>query len=348
MEIGNLVWNDENGNGIQDSGEQGIPGITVALYRYDPDAVEEYYTYEIASSSNAETATPSSAMEAAENTAQELTVTLTGVHMERGKWIPVEDAQGFRKKTTDELGEYTFTVPVADMDNPVEPYRYRVLVIQPEKEGGGFYEWSGLHQGSSKEADSDVVSTDTIADFSVQTLGAGRVGERITVKAAYDSAGFDEALKAPVGNVFGLWAGVAGAAVSEEFMIYDDPDKKDGEAIDFVKAIRDMSVDAGIIMVPDPEPEPEPEPPVPPTPEPPTPPAPKPPAPKPEHTDREREPHSKPEPVTVILITDNEPEVPFTLPKTGAEPYVLLACMGLCVSLAGLVLTRKRKKEDEK
>ncbi len=30
--VGNYVWNDVNGNGIQDSGEPGIPGVTVTLY----------------------------------------------------------------------------------------------------------------------------------------------------------------------------------------------------------------------------------------------------------------------------------------------------------------------------
>ena len=29
--IGDTVWNDANGNGIQDAGEPGIPGVTVTL-----------------------------------------------------------------------------------------------------------------------------------------------------------------------------------------------------------------------------------------------------------------------------------------------------------------------------
>ena len=33
LEIGNRVWNDSNGNGIQDAGEPGIDGVTVELYR---------------------------------------------------------------------------------------------------------------------------------------------------------------------------------------------------------------------------------------------------------------------------------------------------------------------------
>ncbi len=33
IEIGNRVWNDSNGNGIQDADEQGINGVTVELYR---------------------------------------------------------------------------------------------------------------------------------------------------------------------------------------------------------------------------------------------------------------------------------------------------------------------------
>ncbi len=31
--IGNLVWNDLNANGVVDAGENGIPGVTVDLYR---------------------------------------------------------------------------------------------------------------------------------------------------------------------------------------------------------------------------------------------------------------------------------------------------------------------------
>src|SRR4029077_21031659 len=29
--VGNFVWNDSNGNGVQDSGEPGIPGVTLTL-----------------------------------------------------------------------------------------------------------------------------------------------------------------------------------------------------------------------------------------------------------------------------------------------------------------------------
>ena len=33
IEIGNRVWNDANNNGVQDAGETGINGVSVALYR---------------------------------------------------------------------------------------------------------------------------------------------------------------------------------------------------------------------------------------------------------------------------------------------------------------------------
>jgi uncharacterized repeat protein (TIGR01451 family) len=33
IEIGNFVWRDTNGNGVQDAGEAGIPGVTVELWR---------------------------------------------------------------------------------------------------------------------------------------------------------------------------------------------------------------------------------------------------------------------------------------------------------------------------
>src|SRR5205807_2270219 len=33
LTVGDLVWQDSNGNGIQDSGEPGIAGVTVKLYQ---------------------------------------------------------------------------------------------------------------------------------------------------------------------------------------------------------------------------------------------------------------------------------------------------------------------------
>ena len=41
--IGDTVWNDANGNGIQDPGESGIGGVTVTIY-YDPDGDGVYDT----------------------------------------------------------------------------------------------------------------------------------------------------------------------------------------------------------------------------------------------------------------------------------------------------------------
>ena len=40
--IGNLVWNDANGDGIKGSFEPGIPGVTVRLYRASDNAVNRY------------------------------------------------------------------------------------------------------------------------------------------------------------------------------------------------------------------------------------------------------------------------------------------------------------------
>ncbi|RMD81937.1 MAG: hypothetical protein D6823_01725, partial [Chloroflexi bacterium] len=37
--VGNFVWEDRNGNGVQDSGEPGIDGVTVTLYRADGTTV---------------------------------------------------------------------------------------------------------------------------------------------------------------------------------------------------------------------------------------------------------------------------------------------------------------------
>ncbi|MFC4223748.1 DUF7507 domain-containing protein [Lysinibacter cavernae] len=41
--IGNIVWNDANANGVHDSGEAGVPGITMELsgYSFGPDGVDD-------------------------------------------------------------------------------------------------------------------------------------------------------------------------------------------------------------------------------------------------------------------------------------------------------------------
>ncbi len=38
FDVGDWVWLDTNGNGIQDEGEPGVPGVTVKLYYVDPDS----------------------------------------------------------------------------------------------------------------------------------------------------------------------------------------------------------------------------------------------------------------------------------------------------------------------
>ena len=42
--IGNYVWVDENGDGVQDAGEPGIPGVTVELYNNNGDLVDTTVT----------------------------------------------------------------------------------------------------------------------------------------------------------------------------------------------------------------------------------------------------------------------------------------------------------------
>ncbi|KJK49147.1 hypothetical protein UK23_14965, partial [Lentzea aerocolonigenes] len=34
--IGDRVWSDANGNGVQDAGEPGVPGVPVELFRQTP------------------------------------------------------------------------------------------------------------------------------------------------------------------------------------------------------------------------------------------------------------------------------------------------------------------------
>lgn len=41
-ELGNLVWNDLDGDGIQDAGEPGLPGVVVELYRDNGDGVAAF------------------------------------------------------------------------------------------------------------------------------------------------------------------------------------------------------------------------------------------------------------------------------------------------------------------
>ncbi|GEM_PF-2426733 len=41
--IGDLVWNDSNENGIQDEGEEGLPGINVSLYILPVGETEVFY-----------------------------------------------------------------------------------------------------------------------------------------------------------------------------------------------------------------------------------------------------------------------------------------------------------------
>ena len=37
--IGDFVWNDTNGDGVQDPGETGIPGVTITLYDSNGDVI---------------------------------------------------------------------------------------------------------------------------------------------------------------------------------------------------------------------------------------------------------------------------------------------------------------------
>ena len=42
LALGNLVWRDENGNGVRDTGEAGIPGVFLTLYKDDGDGIRNF------------------------------------------------------------------------------------------------------------------------------------------------------------------------------------------------------------------------------------------------------------------------------------------------------------------
>ncbi len=142
-EIGDYVWDDHDKDGVQDDSENGIPGIKVVLYRFNPDIVSDVYILD------------------EDNTA-------IGTQQISGKWEEYKDEDGNLVETvTDENGKYTFKVVAYDNDpaspHYLEPYHYRAMIYY---DGDG--EFSPMLQGSEITLDSNGYNSLDILDPNVK------------------------------------------------------------------------------------------------------------------------------------------------------------------------------------
>ena len=358
--IGDYVWEDANGNGIQDNDERGVKGAAVILFRYNPEGEETYYTYELAdmepgtaTASNA-VATPDVAHSTIKNSgnawltgsgtdvtaAGTTKIRITGTVVRKGTWEPCSDLDGISLQYTDEDGHYQFRVPIADMspDSAMNKvYRYRVQVYQPD----GVETWKWTVAGGSKSGalDSNVIPANAFMDLSKQSMdqqfteqlenGSLPEGTELTVAGIYDPADDGNSRLSPVGAVSGMPAyGVYRAGVSAEFAIYDGKiSEEPGWTIDMRKIKDDLDQDAGL-TAPEKEKEPTPD----------------------------RRPSggggggvpNVPKIIQAIVNGENPEEVPplFMIPKTGVVPAGLTA-LGIAAIAGVVLLLTKRKKEDE-
>ena len=191
---------------------------------------------------------------------------------------------------TDEDGHYSFRVPITDMTDPVEPYRYRVRVTQPD---GMLYEWTAFRSVEKREDDCDVLPASDFLDLSAEAIkdwgeqGEGMVigrydpldlasGNTDSVPGATRRARLGRTLAdtgepSPIGNVVGMiGTHKYNVALSAEFSIYTPPEGDadtpatlaDGDGdethyIDFSRAQDDLTQDAGLFIPEEPEPEPQ-------------------------------------------------------------------------------------------
>ena len=347
--IGDYVWEDADGDGIQDENERGVKGAAVILFRYNPEGEETYYTYELVDKENV-TATASNAVATPDSAHGALVasgttkIRITGTAVRKGTWEPCADLDGVSLCYTDENGHYEFQVPVGDMSpesalNTV--YRYRVQVYQPD--GAETWRWAGIGRTKDEKLDSNVVPANAFMDLTRKTLdeqfaellegGSLPVGEELSVAGIYDPSDGENGRLSPVGAVNGMPAyGVYRAAVSAEFVIYDGKiSEEPGWTIDLRKIRNDLNQDAGLTA---PEKEKEPD--------------------KPDHG------HTGggggggsavpnlPKIIEAIIRGEDPEDVPplFTIPKTGVVPAGLTA-LGIAAAAGVVLLLTKRKKEDE-
>jgi len=122
IEIGNRVWLDTNNNGIQDAGENGLPGITVTLYAADgttviatavTNAQGEYY---FSSAPGTNTTNAIYGLNILPQTAYVLSYpTTSGVNLISTK--PNSGTNDLLDSDADELGKITFTTGSAGENN---------------------------------------------------------------------------------------------------------------------------------------------------------------------------------------------------------------------------------------
>jgi hypothetical protein len=145
-----------------------------------------------------------------------------------GGWIPVQDADGKMTVTTDANGYYSFRVPITDMTDPTEVYRYRVMVTQDENVLDGIYAWSRITATPEVDLNSDVIASSDFIDNSTSTvsnLSDGTNSGSLTGK--YDALGNAAATNTePVptgysGIVVGMLTDQYRDSISNEFVIYD-------------------------------------------------------------------------------------------------------------------------------
>ena len=265
VRIGDLVWNDSNRNHVQDAGERGVAGVEVTLYRYDAEAEYEYYPYQIIvdggsldkpdESSGAETGTPQKDPEAYMKPTVQV-IKVENPQTVKGLWKPVVDANGDMTVTTDAKGRYSFTVPLADMANPIEPYQYRVMISQT---GEKIYAWSDFEAADDDRVDSDVIPSSDFIDTGTGRMGVNASGE-LEVTGIYDSLGKEIMPKdaaapeaSPMGRVVGMLTSHYHDSISNIFDIYNPPeDTSSMPGVDLTKRVyfrfgqSDLTKDAGI------------------------------------------------------------------------------------------------------
>ncbi len=166
------------------------------------------------------------------------------------------DANGDMTVITDAKGHYSFTVPLADMANPIEPYQYRVMISQT---GEKIYAWSDFEAADDDRVDSDVIPSSDFIDTGTGRMGVNASGE-LEVTGIYDSLGKEIMPKdaaapeaSPMGRVVGMLTSHYHDSISNIFDIYNPPeDTSSMPGVDLTKRVyfrfgqSDLTKDAGI------------------------------------------------------------------------------------------------------
>ena len=229
-------------------------------------------------------------------------------------------------------------------------YRYRVQIYQPE--GDDTWTWSKAYAGRDEERDSDVVPANAFMDLrksSVDSAFNGLVqdgeipeGTELLVAGVYDPSNDANYRLSPVGQVDGIPAyGAYRAAVSGEFSVYRaEVSAEPGWIVDLRYAEDDLTRDAGMKApeVPD-------EPDIPDVPDVPEPPSG---GDHPSGGDGVEVPNV-PQIIEAIAKGEDPQDVPplFIIPKTGVVPVGLGALAVAAVAGFILLITHRRKVDEE-